>query len=209
MPGLIVALKHEKSTYWALLILRGIGPAAKEAVPAVIEVLKDTRPEIRREAVLTLGAIADKSAAPQIAELIGDPQACTAATFVLGQFGELPAAAEAICRENCKCDNKLLATVSLWALARVHPDDKNLRREATEELVARDSSDKDPVRSRCRRSCSGRIAAGAGDYRSDLGKGAARRRCSHNQPRTGRAGLSGSARSAAADRRLETAQGTR
>jgi len=137
VPGLTVALKNEKATYWALLILREIGPAAKEAVPAVIEVLKDTRPEIRREAVLTLGAIADKSAAPEIANLMSDPHARTAATFVLGQFGVLPADADAACRANAKCDDKMLATVSLWALARVHPDDKELRREATEKLIDR------------------------------------------------------------------------
>ena len=37
----------------------------------------------------------------------------------------------------------MLSTTSLWTLARVHPEDKQLRREATEQLIAR-LKDKDP-----------------------------------------------------------------
>ena len=44
VPGLIEALKHEKATYWACLVLRDIGPAAKDAVPALTETLQDPRP---------------------------------------------------------------------------------------------------------------------------------------------------------------------
>ncbi len=145
VPGLIAALKNEQATYWALIVLREIGPEAKEAVPALIEALKDSRPEIRREAVLTLGAMneAAEAAIPAIAALLKDDHARTAATFVLGQLGKIPADAEAACKANAKDKDMLLATVSLWALARVHPDDKELRREATEQLIAR-LKEKDP-----------------------------------------------------------------
>ena len=37
VPGLIAALKSEKACFWALIVLRDIGPAAKDAVPAIIE----------------------------------------------------------------------------------------------------------------------------------------------------------------------------
>ncbi len=46
VPALIVALKNEKAAYWACLVLREIGPAAKDAVPALVEKLQDPRPEI-------------------------------------------------------------------------------------------------------------------------------------------------------------------
>jgi HEAT repeat protein len=139
VPGLIEALKNEKAAYWACLALREIGPAAKDAVPALAEKLKDPRPEIRREVVLTLGAMQDAAipVLPQIAAVVSDEHARTAATFALGQLGQIPADTEATVRANAKSDDRLLATVSLWALARVHPEDKDLRREATEQLIAR------------------------------------------------------------------------
>jgi HEAT repeat protein len=145
VPALIEALKNDKAAYWACLVLREIGPAAKDAVPALAEKLKDPRPEIRREAVLTLGAMNDAATAviPQIAALLSDSHVRTAATFVLGELGQIPADAEATMRANAKSDDKLLSTTSLWALARVHPEDKDLRRQLTEELIAR-LKDRDP-----------------------------------------------------------------
>jgi HEAT repeat protein len=139
VPGLIEALKSEKAAYWACLALRDIGPAAKDAVPALAEKLKDPHPEIRREAVLTLGAMQQAAipVLPQIAALVSDEHARVAATFVLGQLGQIPADSEAAIRANAKSDDRLLATVSLWTLTRVHPEDKDLRRDATKQLFAR------------------------------------------------------------------------
>ncbi len=139
VPGLKAALKDEKARYWALVILRDIGPAAKDAMPEIIETLNDKRPEIRREAVLTLGAIGEaaKSAAPDLVKLLKDDNTDVAATFVLGELGEIPKDAEDTIKANAKSDNTMLSTTSLWALCRVHPDDADLRREATEKLIAR------------------------------------------------------------------------
>ena len=46
-------------------------------------------------------------------------------------------------RANANGDEKLLSTVSLWTLARMHPEDKSLGRQAAEKLVTR-LNDKDP-----------------------------------------------------------------
>ena len=139
VPALIEALKDEKAAYWALIILRDVGPAAKDAVPAIIDKLTDKNPAIRREAVLTLGAFGDAAAVavPQIAALVSDKNAGTAATFVLGELGQIPKDVEATVRTNAKSDDMMLSTTSLWALARVHPEDKDLRRETTERLAER------------------------------------------------------------------------
>jgi HEAT repeat protein len=139
VPGLIAALKDDKVAYWALIILRDIGPAAKDAIPAILEKLSDKRPQIRREAVLTLGVFGDAAipAISQIAKLLSDEHARTAATFVLGELGQIPSDAEVAVRANAKSPDQLLSTASLWALAKVHPEDKELRRETTEKLVAR------------------------------------------------------------------------
>ena len=60
--------ENDKAAYWACLVLRDIGPAAKDAVPALVEKLKDPHPEVRREAILTLAAMEDAAgpAAPQL-----------------------------------------------------------------------------------------------------------------------------------------------
>lgn len=145
VPGLIEALDNEQATYWACVLLRDLGPAAKDAVPSLVKKLKDPRPEIRREAVLALGAM-DKAAIPAIPQIVAalsDEHARMAATFVLGQLAQMPADAEATVRQNAKSDDVLLRTVSLWALARVHPEDKELLRQTMTYLVER-LKDSDP-----------------------------------------------------------------
>jgi HEAT repeat protein len=137
VPGLIEALKNDKVAYWACIVLRGMGPTAKAAVPALVAELKDPRPEIRREAALALGAIGEAAipAIPEISAALGDEESRGAATFVMGELGKIPADAEQKIRANAKSDDKLLSTVSLWALARVHPEDNDLRRQATQRIV--------------------------------------------------------------------------
>jgi HEAT repeat protein len=145
VPGLIAALRNDKAAYWACLVLREIGPAAKDAVPALTNKLQDRRPEIRREAILALAAMGDAATAAvgPIAATLGDEHTRAAATYALGRIGQIPADAEDTIRANSKGDDKVLSTTSLWALARVHPDDKSLRREATEQLLER-LKDQDP-----------------------------------------------------------------
>jgi HEAT repeat protein len=145
VPGLIEALKNDKTAYWACIVLRDIGPAAKDAAPALAEKLKDPRPEIRREAALALGAMNEAAipVLPQIAAALDDKDARTAATFIMGRLGKIPAGAEAKIRANAASDDKFLSTISLWTLARVHPEDKELRRQATEQIFER-LQDQDP-----------------------------------------------------------------
>jgi HEAT repeat protein len=145
VPGLIAALKNDQTAYWACIVLREMGPAAKDAAPALAEKLKDSRPEVRREAVLALGAMKEAAIPllPQIAAIVSDEPSKTAATFVLGQLGQIPAGSEEIIRKNVQSDDLFLSTVSLWALARVHPEDKELHRQATQQLVDR-LKDQDP-----------------------------------------------------------------
>jgi len=145
LPGLIEALKNKKAAYWACLVLRDLGPAAKAAVPALTETLRDAQPDVRREAILALAAM-DKAAAPaaeQIAAALSDEHTRVAATYALGRIGQIPADAEATIEANGKSDDKMLCTTSLWALALVHPENKEFRREATERLIDR-LKDEDP-----------------------------------------------------------------
>jgi HEAT repeat protein len=146
VPFLLVAMKHEKATYWCCLVLRQIGPAAKDAVPALTELIGDKRPEVRREAILALAHIGDAAApaVPQIAKALDDEHARTAATFALGHIGKLSDEAEAKIRRNVGGKDQVLAGVSLWTLARLHPEDRKLLVEATNAL-AEELKSKDPL----------------------------------------------------------------
>ena len=175
VPGLIAALKNDKAAYWACLVLRDMGPAAKDAVPALTEKLQDPLPEIRREAILALAAMeeAATAAVPQIAAALSDEHTCPAATYALGRIGQIPADAEATIRANVHSDDKMLSITSLWAVARVHPEDKQIRRAATARLIER-LKDEDPLVGAAAAQCLGHFAAGAGDHRPAVGEGVSR-----------------------------------
>jgi HEAT repeat protein len=145
VPGLMVALKNDKAAYWACLILRDLGPAGKDAIPALVEKLQDPRPEIRREAILALGAMEKEavSAAPEIAEHLADRNTAVAATYAIGRIGAISDRTEAQIRTNIKSDDKVLSTTSAWALTSAHPENKELRVQVTEHLIAR-LNDEDP-----------------------------------------------------------------
>jgi HEAT repeat protein len=145
VPGLIEALKNEKAVYWACLVLREMGPVAKDAIPALAGLLKNPRPEVRREAVLALGSMRADAvpALDQIGALLKDADAQEAATYALGQIGFVRGSADSTLRENAKQSDKLIGVLSLWTLARVHPNETALVKDAVEQLITR-LSDKDP-----------------------------------------------------------------
>ena len=142
VPAMIEALDTD-AAYWACVVLRDIGPAAKAAVPALTKALGDPRPEIRREAILALAAIGAPDALPKIVPLLNDEHSRVPATYAMAALGKIPAGAESTVRQNAKSDDPFVATVSLWALARVHSDDDELLRAAVTQLVAR-LKDEDP-----------------------------------------------------------------
>jgi len=139
VPFLTKALSNEKATYWACIILGHIGPDAKDAVPALTELIDDKRSEVRREAILALANIGDASAPaiPQILKALDDPHAKTAAVFAIGELQKGTDEAEAKIRQYVDSSDQVLSSVSLWALARLHPDDKTLAAQATERLFER------------------------------------------------------------------------
>jgi HEAT repeat protein len=136
---MINALENEKTAYYACLILRDIGPDAREATPALANLLRHARPEIRREAALALGAIgaAASTAEPQLAAALDNELTRDAATFALGQIGKVADSTETKIRTNAQSENKVLSTVSLWALVRFHPQDQQLTQKAAEQLINR------------------------------------------------------------------------
>jgi len=148
VPFLIEVLKDKKTAYWAALALNQIGPDAQEAVPALTELLGDKRPEVRREAILTLAEIG-KPAAPAVGELVkamDDELDRMPAVYALGRIGVPAGDGEKKIREYVNGSDKILSVVSIWTLARMHPEDKQLARDATEQLFEGLKSDDPSVR---------------------------------------------------------------
>jgi HEAT repeat protein len=139
VPTAIEALKQDEGAYWACLVLRDLGPVGKDAVPALAERLSDRRPEVRREAALALASM-ESAAAPatsQLVKVLNDEHAAVAATYALARIGRISGEAEKKIRSNMDSRDPLLSTVSLWAMTMTHPDDKELRVRATEQLIER------------------------------------------------------------------------
>lgn len=137
VPGLIEALKHPQARYWACLTLHEIGPEARPAVPALIPLLADDLPDVRREAILVLAAIgpAAEPAIPQLAAALNNQLDRVPATYALGRIGKVPDDVQATIQRNLTAEDRMLGAVSLWTLAKLHPDDENQVRQAVETLA--------------------------------------------------------------------------
>ena len=138
VPGLIAALDNEKAAYWACLVLRDMGPAAKEAVPALAAKLNDPQLDVRREAILALGAMEEAAASavePIAAALYRTSRPPRPRPMPWAALDRIPKEAESAVRANVRSGDKVLCVASLWALARVHPEDKDLRRAVTQRLI--------------------------------------------------------------------------
>jgi HEAT repeat protein len=141
VPALTRALGHSATAYWACLALGEIGAEAAPAVPALQDLLETSKNvELRREAVLSLGAIGPP-AAPAVRALVRalaaeDHGVRIGAAFALGQIGPAAKAATDPLRE--LVDGKqpvFLRTLSVWALARINPEDHAALRTAVPMLL--------------------------------------------------------------------------
>jgi HEAT repeat protein len=147
VPPMIRALEHKEACYWACLVLAEIGPDAEAAVGALVKLFEsDDRPEVQREAILALAAIGPKAVAavPALTKVLSDKASgdteginVGVAVYALGAIGpKAKAAQETIEKLSEREDTEpLLQTISLWALARMNPDDKQLVGEVVPRLV--------------------------------------------------------------------------
>jgi len=137
VPFLVKALKNEKTAYWACLVVSEIGPDAKAAVTGLTELARSGQPDVQREAIIALAEIgaASAPAVPTLAKALDDKVVGIAATYALGRIGRIPDEVETKIEKNAKSSDAILSTVSMWALARLHPDNKALLRRAVELLA--------------------------------------------------------------------------
>lgn len=139
VPTLIEALRNEKSRYWALLVAHEMGPAARDAVPALLTCLSDPLQECRLEALMALGAVAPQSeeAIRAIRRALSDKETGVryAAVYALGSIGPPAASASADLERLVRGSDDFLRVVSAWALVKIHPDNARHRQVAIPLLL--------------------------------------------------------------------------
>lgn len=140
VPFLIEALKNERAAYWACLAIEEIGPAAAGTVGGLQSVVQTTEDEgLKVQAILALAKIGPASAVAKddlVKQLgAGEPESVqAAAAYASGMLGF--SEASDLLQKNAKSTDKLVAMVSLWALAKVHRDDPAQINAAIDALVA-------------------------------------------------------------------------
>jgi HEAT repeat protein len=145
VPLLNETLKDPTTAYIAAAAAEQIGPDAAGAVPELVAVLGKTQHSfLQTRVLLALGHIGPgaKSAGPAIVaemEESKDPTVQLAAAFALGGTGATDGDAQL--KAAAASDKPFLAMVAAWSLAKIHPDDAELKKQAIEKLTAGSKSD--------------------------------------------------------------------
>lgn len=86
---------------------------------------------------MALAAIGEASApaVPALAKALDDEINRVPATYALGSIGKLPGSVEQKIENNVKSSDAVLSTISMWALAKLHPDNKALVRRVVGRLA--------------------------------------------------------------------------
>lgn len=133
-------LKDEKLCHWACLVLTEMGEKAAPAVPELTEVLKHQDPDVRMQALITLGTIGSAAApaVPEIAKLLESDEfeaVRFSAAFALGSINHKDQASTKALVAAARSDKPILRAVSLWALARQNPDKLGVVAYAAKKLA--------------------------------------------------------------------------
>lgn len=148
VPFLTEALKNERAAYWACIAIEEIGEDAAPTVPGLRAILRDSKDDhLKVQALLAVAKIgsAGEQAAPEIVAALADDHADPvkiAAGFAAGMHSVTDAKTALIA--NSKSSNKMVSTVSIWALAKMYPDNEQGRVLAVETLIA-GLTDNDPT----------------------------------------------------------------
>ncbi|MBI3465491.1 MAG: HEAT repeat domain-containing protein [Planctomycetes bacterium] len=139
VPRLAEALKDPACCLPAAAALGRIGPAAKPAVAALLPLLKDENPAVRREVLLALGAIGPpaESVLDSAVSLLDDPdpKVRTAAAYVLGKLGPAAKSAAPALRKGLASGDPGLNRIAAWALVKIEPENQENVRAAIPVLT--------------------------------------------------------------------------
>ena len=133
-------LKDDKLAYWACVVLADIGEPAAAAVPELVDVLKNPEPEVRMQALLALAAIGAPSApaVPEIVKRLEEDEfeaVRFSAAYSLGMIGQQDEDTTKALVAAARADQPILKAVSLWALGRLNPDNREVVQYAAKTLA--------------------------------------------------------------------------
>ena len=170
VPFLTEALKDPKSRYWAEVALAEIGPDAAPATAALAEAAEEGATEERLQAILSLAAIGEPAAsvAPVVVKALDSDDAALRlpAAFALGRMKS--SAGDESLTTLAKSDDPFVGSVAAWALARIHPDDKQLVDDAVARLRKGLANPDPDARAACVNGLSDLSDTFAGDTREQL-----------------------------------------
>jgi HEAT repeat protein len=152
VPRVRALLRRPDLAYWGVVLAGDIGPAAADAVPELIPLLDSPQHELRIKVLIALGEIGPNSAAavPAIVQRLESDEivgARYAAAFALGNIGAKTEEANRALVDAARGEEPTLKMLSLWALARINPDQQRVVKYAAETLVAGLAIDDAQVRS--------------------------------------------------------------
>jgi HEAT repeat protein len=150
VPLLKETLKQPETAYLACAAIEQIGPDAADTLPELTELLGKTKHS--QLLIQSLLATASLGPAAQSAEsailphqkMTTDETVPVAAAYALGAIGAKDA--DASLKKALSRDNPFLHMVASWALAKLHPNDEQLMREAVAELTKGLSNEKPQMR---------------------------------------------------------------
>ncbi len=142
LPAAIKVLRKaepkSKARYWACVLLAELGADATDAVEPLTAALKDEDAGIRMQAALALGHIGPgaKAAVPALIAELDDPLTGVGytAAYALGNIGDKKAV-PALKKASLGKDT-LLKTLSIWAIAKVEPENQQAVAKAIDAIVA-------------------------------------------------------------------------
>lgn len=114
----------------AMELLAASGSKAKPAVDNLVAALSDAEPATRGDAAVALAAIGPDAAeaVPALSKLLGGDEKEAAlryaAAYALGRIGPAAAPVAETLRGLAKSDDELMASVAVWALLKIEPDNK-------------------------------------------------------------------------------------
>ena len=170
VPFLLEAMKDPKSRYWAEVALAELGAEAAPAADVLAQAAEEGPAEERLQAILALASIGEPAAAaaPAVIKALDADDAALRlpAAFALGRMKAAPGT-ESL-KKAAAGDDAFLGSVAAWALARIHPDDKQLVGEALDRLRKGLAHPDPDARAACANGLSDLAAAATGDVRGQL-----------------------------------------
>jgi HEAT repeat protein len=125
------ALEKPSLRTLAMVLLAATGSSAKPAVDTLVKALADADPSVRGDAAVAIASIGPDAAeaVPALSQLLGggadEAPLRYAAAYALGRIGPASAPAAETLRGLAKSEDELMASVAIWALLKIEPENKS------------------------------------------------------------------------------------